>query len=410
MTKQIGPILRALVHSRGRFWLVALEIAFSVAVIANCIHLTAPVVDRMSRPSGLAEERLITIRADPFEARFEQSAHLVQVRDDDLRRLRRVPGVRGVCAIDNFPLSGEGSFTFRRAAGASVDPVGTAYFRMSEGALDALGVRVSAGRSFEASDFVDQAEVETAERIPNVIVTRALADLIFPDADAVGKLIESEDGKRERIVGIVGTMHNAWPESEFADYSLLYPVRPASPRRMRYLVRLADGTPFDRELSAALEEALLSADSGRLVSVRPLTELKTAVYGESRTLVQLFVLAIVLVLVVTSLGVVGLTSYNVTRRFREIGTRRALGARKHQILLQLLLESSIVCAIGFVAGVVLAYGVNWYLIRSAEGGVVLGPGPVVLSILALWSAALLATVLPGLRGARVPPVVATRTI
>ena len=116
-----------------------------------------------------------------------------------------------------------------------------------------------------------------------------------------------------------------------------------------------------------------------------------------------------LLLFITSLGIVGLTVFSVAERTRQIGTRRALGAQRGDILRYFLLENWIVTTLGLALGVLLAFGLNVALV-SRVSGPKMQPGLVAAGVLLLWIAGLAATFLPALRGARVAPAIATRNV
>ena len=118
---------------------------------------------------------------------------------------------------------------------------------------------------------------------------------------------------------------------------------------------------------------------------------------------------IVLLLFVTSLGIIGLTSFSVAERTRQIGTRRALGAQRGDILRYFLLENWIVTSFGLSLGVFLAVALNAALVNQVRAhrmdGAYLAGG-----VLLLWAAGLLATWFPALKGAGVAPAIATRNV
>src|SRR6185295_11930793 len=118
---------------------------------------------------------------------------------------------------------------------------------------------------------------------------------------------------------------------------------------------------------------------------------------------------IVLLVLVTSLGIVGLTSFSVTERTRQIGTRRALGARRSDILRHFLLENWLVTSMGVALGVLAAYALNVGLVTVASGAK-LDPELVAGGAVLLWAAGLLATLAPALRAARTSPAIATRNV
>ena len=131
--------------------------------------------------------------------------------------------------------------------------------------------------------------------------------------------------------------------------------------------------------------------------MKELTEIKERFQSQSALLVTILSLVIFLLLFVTSLGIVGLTVFSVAERTRQIGTRRALGARKADILRYFLLENWLVTTMGLVLGVALAYGLNVALVTRLNGTKI-DAGLVILGVALLWIAGLAATYFPAPQG------------
>jgi putative ABC transport system permease protein len=202
-------------------------------------------------------------------------------------------------------------------------------------------------------------------------------------------------------------MQNSWPMSNVAHRLVFYPGMPATNRRVRYLVRAEPG--MVESLYTTLEEELLRVNEGRIVQVHTMAELKGERYGDLLALNKLLWGVSIMLVAVTSLGIIGLTSFSVTQRTRQIGTRRALGATRLAILRYFLLENWIVTGAGLLLGLGLTYGLNFALIHFAEVPKIGWP-LVAGGMLALWLIGLLAALAPAARGTLVQPVIATRTV
>ena len=142
---EIGPIIRALIHNPTRFWLITAEVALTLAIIVNCVAIIAEQRDLLTRPSGLDEANMVVVTTQPFSSDFDDPAFLDNIRAEDLRRLRALPGVRAAAAIDFLPLAGGGSITSLRITDSEGDDQMAPYFVAGFGALDALGVELIAG-------------------------------------------------------------------------------------------------------------------------------------------------------------------------------------------------------------------------------------------------------------------------
>ncbi len=399
-----GPIVRALMHNPTRFWLITAEVALTLAIIVNCIAIILDQRELLTRPSGLDEENLVVVTTQPFADGFADGGFIDTVREQDLDTLRSLPGVRAAAAIDHVPLGGGGSITRFRAADDDGEGKTTPYFTVGLGALDALGVELVAGREHVESDLrpgPDDPE--------NLIVTQALADEFFPDVDAVGKTLYDVDSGElfGTIVGIIRQMHNAWPKSQFVEQVMLLPGPPDDHRMLRYMVRTEPGA-MDQVFSS-LEPAIAAVNDGRIVKVRTLEEFKRGYFDDELVLIKVLSALAVLLVAVTTLGIIGLTSFSVTQRKREIGTRRALGATRTEVMQYFVTEIWVIVGIGLVAGVLLAYALNFALAHLA-GAPALPWTLLAGGVALLWIIGIAAALAPAFQATLVPPVVTTRTV
>jgi putative ABC transport system permease protein len=131
--------------------------------------------------------------------------------------------------------------------------------------------------------------------------------------------------------------------------------------------------------------------------------------ADDRAMAAYLAVLIVLLLAIAALGVFGLASFNVGTRTRQIGTRRALGARRGDVLRHFLAENWLLTTMGVVVGIGLAYGLNVGLVTAVAGARLRWP-LLAVGVLLLWSAGLLATLAPALRASRISPALATRNV
>jgi putative ABC transport system permease protein len=123
----------------------------------------------------------------------------------------------------------------------------------------------------------------------------------------------------------------------------------------------------------------------------------------------IFAYMVVVVVAVVLLGHLGMSSFLVAERTKQIGTRRALGATRRAIIRHFLLENWLVTSMGLILGLPLTYGLN-VLTRRAQPDLVLDWQALALGVALLWLAGLTAALVPALRASTIPPTVATRTI
>ena len=407
-----GPIFRALMHNKSRFWLITLEVALTLAIVVNCINMMLDLRYDYIKPSGYDEGNLIVVSTQPFAVEFKEDEFVDQVRRDDLDRLRALPGVVAAAGIHQIPLSGSGSATGRKPLGAEMDTLGAPYFLVTEGALETFGVDLIAGRDFEPGDWdYDEEAYEAGEPEMGVILSKALADDLFPDGDALGKLIQSGSGERVNpVIGIVARMQNSWPSSKRLDGRvMLFPGKPGGGgvMGMRYMVRTEPGAVD--AVYADLEEVMRDLNPNRVITIRTLEEVKTENFTAQLGLTKMLTVVIVLLILVTALGIVGLTSFSVTQRTRQIGTRRALGASKGDVIQYFLVENWMITGFGLFFGLLLTYGLNYALVSLADGAK-LDLRLLIAGALILWATGILSALVPAIRATSVEPEIATRTI
>ncbi len=143
--------------------------------------------------------------------------------------------------------------------------------------------------------------------------------------------------------------------------------------------------------------------------IETLEEIKADTYQANAAVIRMLSAVILLLVFVTTLGIVGITSFSVTERVHYIGTRRALGARKLDIVRLFLTENWIITTAGVTAGLVLAYALNYALVNFVDG-TLLDWRIVAAGVGGMWLAGQLAALAPALRGARIPPAVASRSV
>ena len=159
-----------------------------------------------------------------------------------------------------------------------------------------------------------------------------------------------------------------------------------------------------------VERTLLSTNDRRIVkSLRTHSEIKDNSYMGDRGMAVVLSIVVGLMIVVTGVGIVGLASFSVRQRIKQIGTRRAIGARRRDIVRYFVLENLMITTVGVALGALLTLAVNYLLVVNFELER-LNPVYVPAGILALWLLGLLAVAGPARKASSISPAIATRTI
>ncbi|MEY2169813.1 MULTISPECIES: ABC transporter permease [unclassified Rhodanobacter] len=412
MSIQIRPILTALRRHKAGTVLITLQIALTLAIVCNALFIIHARLASLSEVSGVDESSVFVIK-NQWATEWPTAQVDAQVQAD-LLALRQLPAVRDASPANGYPLQGGGWDNFVTLTPEQTQPTtDSAVYTGDEHFIDTLGVKLVAGRNFRPDDVMVMG-TQQAVTPPTVIVSKALADRLFPGGDALGKSFYAMGATPSTIIGIVDPLHrqgvSQWNKA-YAGQSLIWPIRSADSRGLYYIVRAKPG-----QLAAAMREApkaLYAQSRLRIIDakdgIQDYATIRHKVYDGDRGMAILMGIICVVLLAITAAGIVGLTSFWVGQRRKQIGVRRALGAKQRDILAYFLTENFLISAAGVTLGIVLAFAFNlWTVTRFALDRMSLAyVGVGVIVLLLLGQAAVLA---PALRASRVSPVEATRSV
>lgn len=398
----IGPILRAMKHNRTRFALIILEIAITLAIVTNCVNMILAERRKMQQKSGFDDENLLFVIATPFAPEFQEQTYVEKVAHADLRALQAIPGVKAAAATQLLPWQGGGSSGTWKTEGYP-EKFQAQIYATTRGLFDVLGTPIAQGRGFTEHDT--PTDPNTSTKV--TVISRALARKVFGDANPIGRVITNGEGDTPRtVIGVIDEFYNpyAW---NIGEYVLFTPGRSFGPSGSSYLVRVEPGAM--KSVVSQLDPRLVAVNGGRVFRTLTVAETKDGFFAGGKLVIRAMTAIIVVLVFVTALGILGITSLAVSERTKQIGTRRALGATKGDILRHFLAENWIVTTIGLFLGVIATYGLNYALVANLTDQkmpwYLVGVGMVLL-----WLNGLVATIPPALRAARVAPAIATRSV
>jgi len=411
---EIRALLSALRRNKTGPILVAVQVANTLAVLVNVAYIVQQRIEDVSKPTGMDLDNMFWI-ATGTSSRDYSYATAVKA---DLIYLNSLPGVVAASTINNLPQTGAIiGLPFASNPEALQRPnggIGALIYFGTDKLLDTLGVKLIAGRNFDldaikspATDF----EASLGDWAQEVIITQRMAKKLFPDGNAIGKPIYvGLINKSSTIVGIIDLLRTQPASARYDDFvmqNVIVPIIPAGPNGL-YVVRAKPGQRA--AVMRQVEKNFADLQPGRFISrMEDYTRTAAAIRQGTRT--SAFILAVValFVLAVTVVGISGLAAFNVTTRTKQLGIRRAIGARKFHILRYFLVENWIITTCGAVLGCALALAAGIKLSTLYEmpqvplyylaGGVLL-----------LWIVGLLAVLVPARRAASTSPAVATRTV
>ena len=314
-------------------------------------------------------------------------------------RLKDIPGVESVGYITTLPLD-EGAArqnitTPAIVASGAEAPLlrfagtGGAYFQT-------MGIELRRGRHFE--------RVEEERGLPNVILSQAAANVLFPNEDPIGKQIRPAANANQwyTVIGVVEDVLVDDLRSKSPDPMVYLPAVSGSPA---YVMRSSRAEQLEPEVRAVIRDVIPTSPMYRIFTMKRLAA--NAMAGLSFTMLMVSTAA-VLALVLGAVGLYGVLSYGVTQRTREIGVRMALGATTNAVRWMFVRQGAQVVLLGVVGGALAAAVLTRYIqtllfgVGRFDTVAFAGMSAVMLGV------ALLASYIPARRASRVDPVVALR--
>ena len=404
-------MVSALWRSRTGPILIATQIAIALAVLVNVTYLIVQRLDTYNQPTGIDIDNIFWVRTSVFTTDYNQKTTL----DGDLQWLNSLPGVIAASASISLPQTYSGfGLPFSTSPDPKAPNEGARVLAMTARGIETLGVKLIAGRTYSPESVTPPASDVGAgmgQWAPEVLITKALADRLFPKGDALGKtLYTGLVNKSAKIVGIIETLQVApivGPFARFGNQVVVAPIAQAGPGTL-YLIRTRPGR--QAEVMAQVEKDLADRVPGRYISqIETLARTAYNTRNWMRSSSIILGAVTVLVLAVSAIGICGLAIFNVTTRTRQIGTRRAVGARRLHILRYFLVENWLVTSCGVVVGCILAL-IGGVIMSHQTQAPRLPLYYLVCGILCVWILGLLSVLVPARRAADISPAVATRTV
>ncbi|GAB2701298.1 ABC transporter permease [Aliiglaciecola aliphaticivorans] len=403
---EIGPIFRALMRNKVGAILIAIQIAVTMTIVVNSIFIILERAQRIERDSGIDEVNSFYLTTTGFGENFDPKSTAF----NDLELIRNTPGVLDAIQINAIPVSGSGwSMSFQTEPGEEKETQGGAIYMVDEHAIDALDLEVIAGENFLPID-VRFRQPGVRDWPDNVLITKVLAESLFPDTpyqNVVGKTIYISQTEPMIVKGIVDKIQAPWVGWDDLEHTVLTPEITGFESN-RYYVRAQAG---QRDaIMPVIEEALASSNKQRIIrGMRTVQETRERSYRGDTAMIKILSTTMVILTIVTGLGIVGLASFSVNRRKKQIGTRRALGASQGSIVRYFMIENFLISTVGVSLGAALTVILNMLLVEMFSLNA-LDWYFVPTGMIVLWVVGQLAVFGPAKKAATIPPAMATRTV
>jgi putative ABC transport system permease protein len=391
---------------RTRSLLVLAEVALACVLLVGAALLLTSFIRLQGVDPGFAPKDILTARLTLPRARYADSARQMAFADALLAQVRSLPGVRSAALASDAPL-GDGPPYWAFAVAGVEQPApevvqDAVVFRATPDYFRTFAIPLVRGRLFEARDRGDAA--------PVALVSEGLSKRFWPGRSPLGARITFGDPEDSTyvwmtVVGVVGDVRQEGPAA--AAYPQIYvPLAQLSSRSLLIALHTS-GEPL--ALTPALERAISGLDANlALGRVATMDERVAGTLARPRVNALLLGAFAATALMLAALGIYGVIAYGVVQRTRELGIRRALGARSEDVLRLVLRQG-----MGPVLGG-LALGLGGAAVASRVlRGLLYGVGatdPITYAVVAAFLAAvaLVASYLPARRAATADPVVALR--
>jgi putative ABC transport system permease protein len=412
---EIRPILSALMRSKTGAVLVALQVSISLAILANALHIVNVRQAVAARPSGIAHEEQVVhigVRHLVKSGSNEQMA----LQKSETAALRAIGGVASVAFVNQVPLGRSGNIT-----GAALDrnqaqdTAQVAMYYSADSLVQTWQLKLVEGRDFRPSEIMDLDNDSDANTFPAIaVITRTLAEKLWPNTPSVvGKTFYNGTGTDASALQVVGVVeHLQTISAELGDkgeISMILPLRLTNGYGTNYAIRAEPGQRerVTREAEAALRK-VNGAGNPIILRSKAFDATRKERYRADVALSWMLVTVSALLLLITASGIVGMASLWVTQRRKQIGVRRALGARKVDILRYFITENVMISSLGVVGGVALAIALNQVLVTQLH----LARLPLeylVAGAVMFWCLGVIAVYGPAWRAASISPATATRS-
>jgi predicted permease len=385
--------------------LVAAQVSLSLVLLVGAGLFLRTLRNLEKENLGFETRKLLLVQFLP-EAAGYLPPQLSSLYDNILERVDALPGVRSA-TLSSVPVINPGQWgspiSILGYAAKRDETVDTEGNYVSSGYFETVGIPVLLGRSIGPQDTATSSKV--------VVVNQTFANDYFPNGNAIGRSFTIADPRVPGTWQIVGVVRDA-----------KYSNARETPQRMIYLplVQIAGPHVYAHSLQVLtvvdparvgeeVRRALAQIDPNLAVlKMETISRRVNDLMDHEQLISQLCTWFALLALLLTSIGLYGVMTYNVARRTHEIGVRMALGAQNREVQWMILRESLFLLAVGVILGVPATMAATRMVGAQLFGLTPSDPTVFISAILAISTVALLAAYFPARRATRVDPIVALR--
>ncbi|NII12026.1 FtsX-like permease family protein [Oleiagrimonas sp. C23AA] len=397
--------------------LVMAQVIFALVVLVNVGTLLRQQLAPVLADSGVPPGQILMTKSISADLASRSLWKASDVKTAE-HAVKSIPGVQAVSVGAGLPMMASGLWMhlLPTVVGSHIEADADGF--AGDDVANALGLRLLAGSQFSPDQLVRGGLDKVFSDTRAVMLTQSLARQLFAHQSAVGKRIwllpkKDPNAPALRVVGVVSNTLRGAVVGHGTHKTYNAVILPYQLDDFPQVAMIVRATPQRRDAVAkqlpGVLESALGIDKPGSIKVMRYEDLREHTLHGNKVAALLLAVVLLMVGVVVILGITGLSGFWVQKRIRDIGVRRALGARRGDILRQYQFENLAVVGAGAVIGVVLGLLVSVWLQTHFE---LAKPSWLAwgLGVLLMLLFGQLAVLGPALRASRVPPVVATRAV
>jgi len=389
--------------SRGvrlRKALVVGEVSLALVMLVSSVLLVQGFARIRLADLGFDRTDVLTFRVALPEITYPDTVAVADFYTQLASRIEALPGVDAAAAMSGLPLQGTSATYYTlpgEVAESDLQRLIAGFKYVLPGYFDAMDIQVVRGRDFAESDRVGMPQV--------ILISQAMAELHWQDADPLGKQLEFFRGPRE-VVGVVADANYGGANSTVRPMVYLTALQ-GSQRTMAWVVETS--VPPQTLVDAVRGEIRALDSELPVYQIATLDSAMEEALGGDTVMAKIMAVLAAIALFLALAGVYGVMAYTVSQRTQELGIRMALGAQTRDVLAMVVRQGTVLALIGVILGTGIALGVTRGLSRFLFGVSPFDPITYSSAAVALLLAGLAAAYFPARKATKVDPLEALRS-
>lgn len=401
----IKALIKALLLRKFNTFLLILQLAITLGLIVNSTILSLDTANKLALETGLELDNTLSIEFRKTSGDYRDIDFTRSIMQQDLAELAKIPGVESITATNQLPLGDGGTNgnvydldepnSDRRDRGLGYVP----YFIAKEGVSDALSLEIIEGRMLTNADSPTEESGQVG-----VLITESLSKALHKDQSSIGQELNAGI-----VVGVVKDVLIRPSNAMDKQYAIfINSIEQRANWGDVYILKVESG--MLESVKKQVSDVMLGVEPQRdIYKVASLAERFEDYYANNKGLSKLFIMLTSLMLLVTAISSFAYARFHMSQQTKFIGIRRALGAKKRDVILYVLAENWLLTGLGALFGIALMIGLNIMLSQYVS----LTKPTVLLTLMGVtlvYLAGTIATWWPAYQTSKIAPVIATRSI